>query len=473
MGASKDKEKPGTVDPCVGRLRAWRERSARCGARTARQEADQGPATRPSIARPRSTCTMKHVADGGLPAHLEDQRTRMFVRTDAPAHTATVESAGAFAACGLENSFSIERFRKDFRAVVKSLNDEEIVFDLIGIDAALANAFRRILLAEVPTMAIEKVFILNNTSMIQDEVLAQRLGLIPIRADPRKFNARHADEDADADNVISFRLQVKCKQRSGSAAGTPGTPGVPGSAGAGSSSGGGGDVTGASVTSADLEWIAQGDQDERFADDPIRPVHDDILIARLRPGQEIELEAWCEKGLGKTHAKWSPVCTASYRLLPEIRVTPPRAGAAADDDDAPPDRGVKSARARRRHRARCAHCTCAPRDAMRVRACARATRLTGGVGARVCHSQASSTRPHPTRRSTRARVRARSGRRRAGARRRARRAGTSACSSLASKTISSSRWRAPARSHPRSSSARPSRCSCKSRSTSRRSCAMQ
>jgi hypothetical protein len=64
---------------------------------------------------------------------------------------------------------------------------------------------------------------------------------------------------------------------------------------------------------------------------PIRPVHEDILIAKLRPGQVctfpwpllfsnrinnlpvaqvIELEAWCEKGIGKTHAKWSPVCTA-------------------------------------------------------------------------------------------------------------------------------------------------------------------
>ena len=168
---------------------------------------------------------MQHVADGGLPAHLEDQRTRMFVRNDAPAHTSTVEYAGAFAACGLENTFSIERFKKDFRAQVVSLTEEEIVFDLIGIDAALANAFRRILLAEVPTMAIEKVFILNNTSMIQDEVLAQRLGLIPIRADPRKFNSRHPDEDADADNVISFRLQVKCSQRRGSAAGGAATPG--------------------------------------------------------------------------------------------------------------------------------------------------------------------------------------------------------------------------------------------------------
>lgn len=41
---------------------------------------------------------------------------------------------------------------------------------------------------QVPTMAIEKVYIANNTSVIQDEVLAHRLGLLPIRADPRLFD---------------------------------------------------------------------------------------------------------------------------------------------------------------------------------------------------------------------------------------------------------------------------------------------
>ena len=273
---------------------------------------------------------MKHVSEGELPANLEEQRTRMFQGTDAPTHTATIESAFAYQSMGMENSFSIERFRENFKVEVHALNDEEITFDLIGIDAALANAFRRILLAEVPTMAIEKVFILNNTSMIQDEVLAQRLGLIPIRADPRKFNARQPDEDADADNVISFRLQVRCSRQ---------RQDVAGGGGGGSSSAAAGDdaeVVGARVTSNDLEWIAQGDQDERFADDPIRPVHDDILIARLRPGQEIELEAWCEKGVGKTHAKWSPVCTASYRLLPEIKVSPPAAKAPASADPLTP-----------------------------------------------------------------------------------------------------------------------------------------
>ena len=72
------------------------------------------------------------------------------------------------------------------------------------------------------------------------------------------------------------------------------------------------------IYSGDLEWIPKGDQRERLGD--IKPLHDDILIAKMRPGQEIEMDLICEKGIGKTHAKWSPVCTAFYRLLPDIRI---------------------------------------------------------------------------------------------------------------------------------------------------------
>jgi len=62
---------------------------------------------------------------------------------------------------------------------------DELVFDLIGVDAPIANALRRILLAEVPSVAIETVWLYNNTSLIQDEVLALRLGLVPLNVDPR------------------------------------------------------------------------------------------------------------------------------------------------------------------------------------------------------------------------------------------------------------------------------------------------
>jgi DNA-directed RNA polymerase I and III subunit RPAC1 len=70
-----------------------------------------------------------------------------------------------------------------------------------------------------------------------------------------------------------------------------------------------------------LKWIPQGNQAVKFANDPISVVHDDIIIAKLRPGQSIEAELHIVKGIGRDHAKFSPVATAAYRLMPEIILT--------------------------------------------------------------------------------------------------------------------------------------------------------
>lgn len=87
----------------------------------------------------------------------------------------------------LTEPWDIKTFKKRFRIVIVKYNNLEIEFDLIGIHPFLANTFRRLMLSDVPSMAIEKVHIYNNTSVIQDEVLAHRLGLIPLKADPRLF----------------------------------------------------------------------------------------------------------------------------------------------------------------------------------------------------------------------------------------------------------------------------------------------
>ena len=83
----------------------------------------------------------------------------------------------------------------------------------------------------------------------------------------------------------------------------------------------------------DLLWAPQGDQLSRFplhssgvgsgVGGGIRPIHEDILLAKLRPGQVIELEAHARKGVGKDHAKFSPVATASYRLMPHVEILKP------------------------------------------------------------------------------------------------------------------------------------------------------
>lgn len=82
----------------------------------------------------------------------------------------------------------------------------------------------------------------------------------------------------------------------------------------------------ANVYSSQLKWVPIGSQSQKFDENEIKPLFDDILIAKLRPGQEIEMELIVEKGIGKTHAKWSPVSTAYYRLVPEITFKQPIIG---------------------------------------------------------------------------------------------------------------------------------------------------
>jgi DNA-directed RNA polymerase I and III subunit RPAC1 len=88
---------------------------------------------------------------------------------------------------GEDSAWDLDRFTENLKVEIIDSNELEMEFDLVGVDASIANAFRRILIAEVPTMAIETVFVFNNTSVIQDEVLSHRLGLIPIKANPEKF----------------------------------------------------------------------------------------------------------------------------------------------------------------------------------------------------------------------------------------------------------------------------------------------
>lgn len=160
-------------------------------------------------------------------------------------------------------------------------------------------------------MAIEKVEMWQNTSIIPDENLAHRMGLIPIQADPDLFDFKPEDKHHDDSNSLRFKLHVECTKKDPS---KPTPLNI-------------NDVhmeeqlfNHSNVYSGDLEWIPIGNQALKFGKNPPKPLHDDILIAKLRPGQEIEMELVCEKGIGKTHAKWSPVCTAYYRLVPDVRI---------------------------------------------------------------------------------------------------------------------------------------------------------
>jgi DNA-directed RNA polymerase I and III subunit RPAC1 len=76
------------------------------------------------------------------------------------------------------------------------------------------------------------------------------------------------------------------------------------------------------VLAGDIRWEPQGEQATVFAGRRPAPTNPDVVLVKLRPGQEIEMELHAIKSAGKDHAKYSPVATASYRLLPHIALHP-------------------------------------------------------------------------------------------------------------------------------------------------------
>ena len=81
---------------------------------------------------------------------------------------------------------SIKKIKQQLKMQIHKTDDpNSLTFDIIGIDTSIANALRRILIAEVTSVAIDRVFVENNTSVMQDEVLCHRLGLIPIYFEPQ------------------------------------------------------------------------------------------------------------------------------------------------------------------------------------------------------------------------------------------------------------------------------------------------
>ena len=63
---------------------------------------------------------------------------------------------------------------------IKNQTDDELVFIIRDAEVPFVNAIRRIAMMEVPKLAIDDVYIVQNDSAMFDEVLAHRLGLTPI-----------------------------------------------------------------------------------------------------------------------------------------------------------------------------------------------------------------------------------------------------------------------------------------------------
>lgn len=249
----------------------------------------------------------------------DDSRDRAHVTEHHIEHTAYSKYPGNYH--GISDEWDANEFHKTFRVdIIENHKGRILEFDMIGIGPAIANAYRRIMIAEVPSMAIEHCFIYNNTSVIQDEMLAHRVGLIPIRADPTQFRwkpSTQGPENVNAEHTIRFTLKAKCEKIAGVDA----------------------DKTGRrdelyqdyKVHSGKMVWVPIKGQEEFLTGDKVpRPAHKKILVAKLSGKQEIDLKLHAVKGIGRDHAKFSPVATATYRLMPDIKIIGKVTGDAAE-----------------------------------------------------------------------------------------------------------------------------------------------
>jgi DNA-directed RNA polymerase subunit D len=154
---------------------------------------------------------------------------------------------------------------------------------LFESNPAFANSLRRTILTEVPTLAIEEVIILENTSPLYDEIISHRLGLIPLKTDLEAYNFRDTCT-CEGQGCPACELSLMLDKD--------------------------GEKSLEIVYSRDL-----------IPDDPkITPVTPDIPVIKMTKGQKVSVQCLARLGKGKDHARWQPVSTVSYKYKPEIKI---------------------------------------------------------------------------------------------------------------------------------------------------------
>lgn len=156
---------------------------------------------------------------------------------------------------------------------VLSQKGPEMKFSVQGVKPSFASALRRIMISEIPTMAIEFVDFKKNDSALPDEVVANRMGLIPLTFDEKAYSLP-GECKCEGKGCSNCQISLVLKKKG---------PAV--------------------VYSGDL----------KSTDKSVKPVHDKIPITELFESQEIQLEAIAQLGRGRDHAKWQGA-VVGYRV---------------------------------------------------------------------------------------------------------------------------------------------------------------
>ncbi len=152
---------------------------------------------------------------------------------------------------------------------IVSQDKQRMTVKLKGVPLQYANALRRICLNGVPVFAIDTVDIIENSSVMSDEGIAHRLGLIPIKTDLKRFAEPSKCSCKSTAGCSNCRVMLMISSGNTDSTRT---------------------ITSAEMSSEDGE---------------VKSISDKIPIVQLAPGQKLTLEAYARLGRGTTHAKWN------------------------------------------------------------------------------------------------------------------------------------------------------------------------
>lgn len=156
-------------------------------------------------------------------------------------------------------------------------NDSEIRFLVEGIKPSFASALRRIMISEIPTMVIEWVDFKSNDSVLNDEIIANRLGLIPLTFDQKAYNL---PSECGCKGKECSRCQVKL-----------------------------------TLKKKGPSMVYSGDLKSNAKD--VKAVFDKIPIVELFENQELQFEAIAQLGVGREHVKWQ-CAVVGYKSKPNV-----------------------------------------------------------------------------------------------------------------------------------------------------------
>ena len=175
---------------------------------------------------------------------------------------------------------SIIRGLQNMHVSVLNKSDQKLEFVLSDATPAIANALRRAMISEVSTLAIDYVDILENTSVLFNEVLAHRIGLMPLEFSVGKLNKI---EDCKCECKGCALCQVVLVL----------------------------EKTGPCIIYS---------KDFKSSNKDVKPTDPDIVIGELFENQNLKLEATARLGTGKEHTKWQ-AAVVGYQYYPEVETS--------------------------------------------------------------------------------------------------------------------------------------------------------